>query len=65
MTETTNVQTPLPGLPLTRHHVSDPGIGAVCMTGLIAAAAIEPAPMRRPGGWAWRNARHTLLNPTS
>ena len=50
MTETTNVHTPVPGLLLARHDMSGLGIRAAWMSGLIAAAAIERTPMRRPGG---------------
>jgi all-trans-retinol 13,14-reductase len=45
-----DVRTPVPGLLLAGQDVSGPGIQAACMSGLLAAAAIEPALLRRLGG---------------
>ena len=45
-----NVRTPVPGLLLAGQDVFGPGIQAACMSGLLAAAAIEPTPLRRLGG---------------
>jgi hypothetical protein len=45
-----NVRTPVPGLLLAGQDVSGPGIQAACMSGLLAAAAIEPTLLRRLGG---------------
>ena len=45
-----DVHTPAPGLLLARQDVSGPGIQAACMSGLMAAAAIEPSLLRRLGG---------------
>ena len=45
-----DIRTPVPGLLLAGQDVSGPGIQAACMSGLLAAAAIEPALLRRLGG---------------
>ena len=45
-----DVRTPVPGLLLAGQDVSGPGIQAACMSGLLAAAAIEPSLLRRLGG---------------
>jgi all-trans-retinol 13,14-reductase len=45
-----DVRTPVPGLLLAGQDVSGPGIQAACMSGLLAAAAIEPTLLRRLGG---------------
>ncbi len=45
-----DVRTPVPGLLLAGQDVSGPGIQAACMSGLLAAAAVEPALLRRLGG---------------
>jgi all-trans-retinol 13,14-reductase len=45
-----DVRTPVPGLLLAGQDVSGPGIQAACVSGLLAAAAIEPALLRRLGG---------------
>jgi all-trans-retinol 13,14-reductase len=45
-----DVRTPVRGLLLAGQDVSGPGIQAACMSGLLAAAAIEPALLRRLGG---------------
>jgi all-trans-retinol 13,14-reductase len=44
------VRTPVPGLLLAGQDVSGPGIQAATMSGLLAAAAIEPALFRQLGG---------------
>jgi all-trans-retinol 13,14-reductase len=41
-----DVRTPVPGLLLAGQDVSGPGIQAACMSGLLAAAAIEPTLLR-------------------
>ena len=48
--EALDVRTPVPGLLLAGRDVSGPGIQAACMSGLLAAAAIEPSLLRRLGG---------------
>ena len=45
-----DVRTPVPGLLLAGQDVSGPGIQAACMSGLMAAAAIEPTLLRWLGG---------------
>jgi all-trans-retinol 13,14-reductase len=45
-----DVRTPVPGLLLAGQDVSGPGIQAACMSGLLAAAAIEPSLLKRLGG---------------
>ena len=45
-----DVRTPVPGLLLAGQDVSGPGIQAACMSGLLAAAAVEPTLLRRLGG---------------
>jgi len=40
----------VPGLLLAGQDVSGPGIQAACMSGLLAAAAVEPSLLRRLGG---------------
>ena len=45
-----DVRTPVLGLLLAGQDVSGPGIQAACVSGLLAAAAIEPALLRRLGG---------------
>lgn len=45
-----DVRTPVPGLLLAGQDVSGPGIQAACISGLLAAAAIEPSLLRRLGG---------------
>jgi all-trans-retinol 13,14-reductase len=45
-----DVRTPVPGLLLAGQDVSGPGIQAACVSGLLAAAAIAPALLRRLGG---------------
>ena len=45
-----DVRTPVPGLLLAGQDVSGPGIQAACMSGLLAATAIEPSLLRRLGG---------------
>ena len=45
-----NVRTPVPGLLLAGQDVSGAGIQAACMSGLMAAAALEPSLLRRLGG---------------
>ena len=45
-----DVRTPVPGLLLAGQDVSGPGIQAACLSGLLAAAAIEPKLLRRLGG---------------
>ena len=45
-----DVRTPVPGLLLAGQDVFGPGIQAACMSGLLAAAAIEPTLLRRLGG---------------
>ncbi len=45
-----DVRTPVPGLLLAGQDVSGPGIQAACMSGLLAAAVIEPSLLRRLGG---------------
>ena len=45
-----DVRTPVPGLLLAGQDVSGPGIQAACMSGLLAAAALEPTLLRRLGG---------------
>ena len=45
-----DVRTPVPGLLLAGQDVSGPGIQAACMSGLLAATAIEPTLLRRLGG---------------
>jgi all-trans-retinol 13,14-reductase len=45
-----DVRTPVPGLLLAGQDVSGPGIQAACMSGLLAAAAVEPSLLRRLGG---------------
>lgn len=45
-----DVRTPVKGLLLAGQDVSGPGIQAACMSGLMAAAAIEPSLLRRLGG---------------
>ena len=42
-----NVRTPLPGLLLAGQDVSGPGVQAAAMSGLMAAAVLEPALLRR------------------
>jgi len=44
-----NVRTPVPGLLLAGQDVFGPGIQAACMSGLLAAVAIEPELIRRLG----------------
>ena len=44
-----DVRTPVPGLLLAGQDVSGPGIQAACMSGLLAAAAIESSLLRRLG----------------
>jgi all-trans-retinol 13,14-reductase len=43
------VRTPVPGLLLAGQDVSGAGIQAACMSGLLAAAALEPSLLRRLG----------------
>ena len=45
-----DVRTPVPGLLLAGQDVSGAGIQAACMSGLLAAAAVEPALLLRLGG---------------
>jgi all-trans-retinol 13,14-reductase len=45
-----NVRTPVPGLLLAGQDVFGAGVQAAAMSGLIAAAALEPALLRRLGG---------------
>jgi len=45
-----DVRTPVPGLLLAGQDVSGPGIQAACMSGLLAAVAIEPSLLKRLGG---------------
>jgi all-trans-retinol 13,14-reductase len=47
---TLNVRTPQPGLLLAGQDVSGAGVQAAAMSGLMAAAAIEPALLRQLGG---------------
>ena len=42
-----DVRTPVPGLLLAGQDVSGAGIQASCMSGLLAAAVIEPSLLRR------------------
>jgi all-trans-retinol 13,14-reductase len=44
-----HVRPPVPGLLLAGQDVSGPGIQAACMSGLLAAAAVEPSLLRRLG----------------
>ncbi len=44
-----NVRTPVPGLLLAGQDVSGAGIQASCMSGMMAAAALEPALLRQLG----------------
>jgi all-trans-retinol 13,14-reductase len=44
-----NLRTPLPGLLLAGQDVSGPGVQAACMSGLLAAATVEPALWREFG----------------
>jgi all-trans-retinol 13,14-reductase len=44
-----NVRTPVPGLLLAGQDVSGAGVQAACMSGLMAAAVIEPALLRQLG----------------
>lgn len=44
-----NVRTPLPGLLMAGQDVSGAGIQAACMSGLMAAAALEPSLLRQLG----------------
>ena len=44
-----DVRTPVPGLLLAGQDVSGPGIQAACMSGLLAAAAIDSSLLRRLG----------------
>jgi all-trans-retinol 13,14-reductase len=45
-----DVRTPVQGMLLAGQDVSGPGIQAACMSGLLAAAAIESSLLRRLGG---------------
>jgi all-trans-retinol 13,14-reductase len=45
-----DVRTPVPGLLLAGQDVSGPGVQAACMSGILAAAALEPALFRQLGG---------------
>jgi all-trans-retinol 13,14-reductase len=45
-----NVRTPVPGLLLAGQDISGAGVQGACMSGLLAAAAIEPALLRQLGG---------------
>ena len=45
-----DVRTPVPGLLLAGQDVSGPGIQAACMSGLLAAAAVDRSLLRRLGG---------------
>jgi all-trans-retinol 13,14-reductase len=45
-----NVRTPVPGLLLAGQDVFGPGIPSACMSGMLAAAALEPALLRQFGG---------------
>lgn len=44
-----SVRTPVPGLLLAGQDVSGAGIQAACMSGLLAAAALEPSLLRQLG----------------
>jgi all-trans-retinol 13,14-reductase len=44
-----NVRTPIPGLLLAGQDVSGPGIQAACISGLMAAATLQPALLRQLG----------------
>ena len=50
VSEALDVRTPVPGLLLAGQDVSGAGIQAACLSGLLAAAVIEPALLRRLGG---------------
>jgi all-trans-retinol 13,14-reductase len=45
-----DVRTPVPGLLLAGQDVSGPGVQAACVSGMLAAAPIEPLLLRRMGG---------------
>ena len=49
-TDAFDMRMPVSGLLLAGQDVSGPGIQAACMSGLPAAAAIEPSLLRRLGG---------------
>lgn len=44
-----NVRTPVPGLLLAGQDVAGAGVQAAAMSGMLAAAALEPALLRQPG----------------
>jgi all-trans-retinol 13,14-reductase len=45
-----NIRTPVPGLLLAGQDVAGAGIQAACMSGLLAAAVLEPSLLRKLGG---------------